>query len=98
MGPFKRYFEFVGGTSSKFWEVALAGNAVTVRFGRIGTADQSQKKVFADEVSAARAAARLVREKLGKGYVEKAVGPGRYPGTGGAASVATRAAPTTQRE
>ena len=52
--------------------VGMAGNTATVRFGRIGTAGQAQKKVFADDMSAARAAARLVREKLGKGYVEKA--------------------------
>jgi predicted DNA-binding WGR domain protein len=70
-GAGKRRFEFIGGSSRKFWEVAVAGSAVTVRFGRIGTAGQTQQKLFADEATAARAAQRLVREKLAKGYVEK---------------------------
>jgi predicted DNA-binding WGR domain protein len=67
----KRYFEFVGGTSHKFWEIDQAGNTVIVRFGRIGTSGQTQQKIFANEATAATTAQRLVREKLGKGYVEK---------------------------
>ena len=70
-GPFKRYFEFVGGNSSKFWEIDLAGNQITVRFGRIGANGQSQTKVFADPALATKTAQGLIREKLGKGYVEK---------------------------
>ncbi len=66
-----RYFEFIGGTSAKFWEIALAGNTITVRFGRIGTHGQTQTKIFADDPVAARTAQRLIREKLGKGYAEK---------------------------
>jgi hypothetical protein len=41
------HFEFVGGSSKKFWEISIAGNSFTVRFGRIGTAGQSQTKTFA---------------------------------------------------
>jgi predicted DNA-binding WGR domain protein len=67
----RRRFEFVGGSSSKFWEVAVDGSAVTVRFGRIGTSGQTQQKLFADAATAARTSERLVREKLAKGYVEK---------------------------
>ena len=37
----KRYFEFIGGSSAKFWEVVVSGNEVTVRFGRIGTEGQT---------------------------------------------------------
>ena len=70
-GPFKRYFEFVGGSSRKFWEIALSGNTVTVRFGRIGTTGQTQQKVFAADALAAGAARRLIAEKLGKGYQEQ---------------------------
>jgi len=33
-------------------------------------AGQTQQKLFADAATAARTAARLVREKLAKGYVE----------------------------
>ena len=32
----KRYFEFVGGNSAKFWELGISGTEVTVRFGREG--------------------------------------------------------------
>jgi len=39
-----RYFEFVEGKSSKFWQIGCHGNQVTVRFGRIGTAGQTQVK------------------------------------------------------
>jgi predicted DNA-binding WGR domain protein len=66
-----RHFEFVGGGSSKFWEIAVTGNSFTVRFGRIGTAGQSQTKTFADEARAEREAENLVSEKVKKGYLEK---------------------------
>ena len=55
----------------KFWEISLSGNSFTVRFGRIGTAGQSQTKTFADEARAKREAENLVAEKLKKGYVEQ---------------------------
>jgi DNA ligase-1 len=36
-----RYFEFVGGNSSKFWKVSHDGNTVTTGWGRIGTDPRS---------------------------------------------------------
>ena len=66
-----RHLEFVGGSSNKFWEITVAGNAFTARFGRIGTAGQSQTKTFADEMKARREAEGLIAEKVKKGYVEK---------------------------
>jgi predicted DNA-binding WGR domain protein len=66
-----RMFEFVEGTSSKFWEIGVDGARTTVRFGRIGTPGQSLTKEFASPADAARDADRLVREKLAKGYKEK---------------------------
>ncbi|HKS38503.1 MAG TPA: AAA domain-containing protein [Verrucomicrobiae bacterium] len=65
-----RRFEFIGGASRKFWEIAMDGNAFTVRFGRIGTAGQTQSKTFADAAQAKREADKLIGEKLKKGYVE----------------------------
>ena len=65
-----RRFEFQGGSSQKFWEIALSGNSFTVRFGRIGTAGQSQSKTFPDVAKASREADALIVEKLKKGYVE----------------------------
>jgi predicted DNA-binding WGR domain protein len=66
-----RHFEFIAGSSRKFWEISLSDNSFTVRFGRIGTAGQSQTKTFADEARAKREAEALIGEKLKKGYVEK---------------------------
>jgi len=66
-----RHFEFIGGASRKFWEISLSGNSFAVRFGRIGTAGQSQTKTFADEARAKREAENLVAEKLKKGYAEQ---------------------------
>jgi len=65
-----RYFEFIGGTSRKFWEITLDGSAFTVRFGRIGTAGQTQSRTLADGPKAKREVEKLIGEKLKKGYVE----------------------------
>jgi DNA ligase 1 len=66
-----RYFEFVGGNSSKFWEVSQSGNTMTTRWGRIGSTGQSKTKGFADEQAAANAIAVLIEEKTDEGYVER---------------------------
>jgi predicted DNA-binding WGR domain protein len=68
----KRRFEFVEGTSSKFWEISVSNSQVSVTFGRIGTAGQTQNKGFADSSAAQQHADRLVQQKLAKGYVELA--------------------------
>lgn len=67
----KRYFEFVGGSSAKFWEATVSGNTVTVRFGRIGTDGQTQVKTLADTDAATKHAEKLITEKTAKGYLEK---------------------------
>jgi predicted DNA-binding WGR domain protein len=66
-----RHFEFVGGSSRKFWEISVSDNSFTVRFGRLGTAGHSQKKSFADKAKTMHEANHLISEKLKKGYVEK---------------------------
>jgi len=66
---FRLRFEYRGvnydndsGRSSKFWEIEGNGTSlVTVRWGKIGTAGQSQGKTFADAHAKAY-------EKEGKGY------------------------------
>ncbi len=68
----KRYFEFVEGSSAKFWETAQNGNEVTVRFGRIGTDGRSQTKCFDDVAAATKHTAKLIKEKTNKGYDETA--------------------------
>ncbi len=60
------------GGSSKFWEVDVRGHTLVVRFGRLGTDGQIKEKALASPAAATKEAERLVREKTGKGYVEKA--------------------------
>lgn len=66
-----RYFEFVQGNSSKFWEVSQTDNTMTTRWGRIGSNGQSKAKVFPDQQAATEAVANLIKEKSGEGYVER---------------------------
>ena len=65
-----RYFEFVDGTSNKFWEITLTGSDVTTRWGKIGTDGQSKTKPFGTPDKARAEYDKLVSEKTGKGYVE----------------------------
>jgi DNA ligase-1 len=67
-----RYFEFTGGTSSKFWEVSNSGNEMTTRWGRIGSAGQSKTKTYADTQAAGEAMADLIEKKTEEGYIERA--------------------------
>jgi len=69
-----RYFEFIGGTSKKYWHVTVDGSELVVSFGRIGTAGQLKRRSFASETMARHEAEKLIREKLGKGYQEVQAG------------------------
>lgn len=71
-----RRFELIEGTASKFWEVEQADTELNIRWGRIGTAGQSQTKSFADATKAAAALTKLAAEKTGKGYTEVGVAAG----------------------
>ena len=64
-----RRFEMSEGGSQKFWEVAVEGPALTVRFGKLGTAGTTQTKTLASAEAATKEADKLVREKTKKGYV-----------------------------
>lgn len=66
----KRHFEFVRGTSSKFWQVSVADCTVTICFGRIGTSGQSQTKDFPSPAAAQQHADKMIAEKVKKGYLE----------------------------
>jgi predicted DNA-binding WGR domain protein len=66
-----RHFEFVEGTSNKFWEVWVEGTNMFTKYGRIGSAGQTTIKSYGDEAAARKAADKLIAEKTGKGYVEK---------------------------
>ncbi|MGW6936696.1 WGR and DUF4132 domain-containing protein [Lentzea sp. NPDC054927] len=64
-----RRWELVSGGSAKFWEIGRDGAVVTVRFGRLETAGQTQVKELASPEAAEAHAAKLVAEKEKKGYV-----------------------------
>jgi predicted DNA-binding WGR domain protein len=66
-----RYFEFVEGTSSKFWEIQLDGTSFTTRYGKIGTPGQETLKEFDTADKAKKEYDKLVAEKTKKGYAEK---------------------------
>jgi cell wall assembly regulator SMI1/predicted DNA-binding WGR domain protein len=69
--PAKRYFEFKEGASSKFWEVVHEGNAMTTRYGKIGTNGQSTTKSYDSPEKAVAETAKIVAKKIKEGYVEK---------------------------
>ncbi len=64
-----RRFEFVGGNSSKFWEVRTQGCDVYTSYGRIGTSGQTSHKALQSAEAATANVEKLVREKTAKGYV-----------------------------
>jgi len=66
-----RYFEFIEGTSSKFWEIHLDGSSFTTRYGKIGTPGQETLKEYDTADKAKKEYEKLVAEKTKKGYVEK---------------------------
>lgn len=62
-------YEFKDGKSHKFWEVAVSGETLTVRFGKVGTSGQVKEKSFDSAAAAEKERTKLVKEKTGKGYV-----------------------------
>jgi len=58
------------GGSNKFWEGTVNGDTITVQFGKIGTAGQSKTTKFAGAAEAEKELAKLIKQKLAKGYVE----------------------------
>jgi predicted DNA-binding WGR domain protein len=74
-----RRYELTDGTSSKFWEIGIDGKTVTVRFGRIGTAGQTQLKTHASPEIARKEHDKLVAEKTKKGYRSVAAAPRAKP-------------------
>ncbi|HWO67994.1 MAG TPA: WGR domain-containing protein, partial [Umezawaea sp.] len=74
-----RRLEYVGGNSEKFWEASCEDAAVTVRWGRLGTAGQTKRKEFADSAAAESFLDTQAAAKLRKGYRE--IGEGQAVGS-----------------
>lgn len=68
----RRIFHFCGSGSRKFWTIVRDGRILIVRYGRMDTTGQMQRKEFSDEDAAAAACAQLIESKVKKGYVEDA--------------------------
>ncbi|WP_245910883.1 AAA domain-containing protein [Nonlabens arenilitoris] len=64
---FKRY-EFVEGSSNKYWEIAIDGFDIITRYGRIGNKPQENRKSLDDQVSVLKEEMRLIGVKTRKGY------------------------------
>jgi uncharacterized protein (TIGR02996 family) len=65
-----RTFEYTDDTSNKFWHIEVVGTYYQVRFGKIGSKGQTQRKTFATHEAAQAEADKLIKEKLKKGYAE----------------------------
>src|SRR5690349_10712382 len=89
----RREFQFVEGSSNKFWAISLNGNRFVVQWGRTGTSGQEQTKEFTTDAEAKKQYDKLVAEKLKKGYVEVTGSPGS-----GAAGEKATASPASMVE
>lgn len=67
-------YELSDGSSNKFWEIALDGSSLTLRWGRVGTSGRTKSQSFASSAEAKAAYEKLVAEKVAKGYGELASG------------------------
>ncbi|WP_323253091.1 WGR domain-containing protein [Spirulina sp. CCNP1310] len=62
------------GAAHKFYEVAIAGTEVTIRYGRIGDPGQSKTSSYPTAEKAKAEADKKVKEKLKKGYAPAVMG------------------------
>ncbi len=93
-----RRWELVSGGSAKFWEVERDGSAVTVRFGRLGAAGQTQTKELASAEAATAHVAKLVAEKEKKGYRATSAAPAQVLTTPTAQATTAPVAPPAAAE
>ena len=63
-------YEFVEGTSNKFWEINLDGSSFTTTYGKIGTGGSQTLKEFDSEEKAKKEYDKLIAEKVKKGYLK----------------------------
>jgi uncharacterized protein (TIGR02996 family) len=65
-----RTFQYSDAKSHKFWNIEVSGTDLTVTYGKVGSAGQTQTKTFASAEKAQAEAEKLIWEKLKKGYAE----------------------------
>jgi len=61
-------YEYSEGSSSKFWEINLAGKSFTTTYGKIGSKGQTTIKTYSSEAEARKEHDKLIAEKVKKGY------------------------------
>jgi predicted DNA-binding WGR domain protein len=69
MGRHMPRYEFVEGSSSKFWDIQLDGTSFYTTYGKIGTDGQTSMKEFDSEAKARKEYDKLIGEKVKKGYL-----------------------------
>lgn len=62
-------YEYTEGSSSKFWQIELAGTSFTTTHGKIGSTGQTLLKEWPDAATAKKEHDKLVAQKTKKGYV-----------------------------
>jgi uncharacterized protein (TIGR02996 family) len=62
-------YEYIEGSSSKFWQIELAGASFTTTHGKIGSTGQTLLKQWPDAATAKKEHDKLVAQKTKKGYV-----------------------------
>ena len=55
---------------NKFWSIVVAGESTRVRYGAIGEEGSVSEKQHKDEAAAEKFKAKMLKEKLKKGYEE----------------------------
>jgi predicted DNA-binding WGR domain protein len=73
-----RRFEFVEGSSAKFWMAGVEGTTMVVVYGKLGTAGTRKDKEFPSAEAAQKECDKKIAEKTREGYLEVA-GPGGAP-------------------
>ena len=73
-------YEYSDGKSRKLWQIEQTESELHIRWGKLGTAGQSQVKHFDDAAKATAAMDKLIAEKTKKGYA--AVGDWAGSGSG----------------
>jgi predicted DNA-binding WGR domain protein len=68
----EKYLTFEDESSKKFWRVQTDDTQVTVTYGRIGAAGQTQTKEYASSAEAEKEAEKQAASKIKKGYKEAA--------------------------
>ncbi len=68
------YLEFSDGTQHKFYEITLESTELTIRYGRIGDAGQTQTKSFLSIDKAKVEAEKKLKEKRKNGYTDAVMG------------------------